>query len=100
VSLGQLGFFAYNMVKFEVAGDSVRALLHKYSRFATGSSASGAEWAALLAQVDKFLEDRDGPAAAVTGGAGSPGAVPAAAAPGPGTGALGAAASPGSRGAV
>jgi hypothetical protein len=52
VTFGQLGFFAYNMVKFEVPPDSVRSLMQKYSRFAKSSKA---EWETLLSQVDMFI---------------------------------------------
>ena len=48
VTFGQLGFFAYNMVKFDVPGDSVRSLMEKYSRFANSSKS---EWEALVQQV-------------------------------------------------
>lgn len=57
VSMGQLGFFAYNMVKFEVPAESIRALLLKYSRLAKSSAV---EWDAMQAQVEMFIADRDG----------------------------------------
>ena len=48
VTFGQLGFFAYNMVKFDVPSDSIRSLMEKYSRFAKSSKS---EWETLVNQV-------------------------------------------------
>jgi hypothetical protein len=51
VSLGQLGFFAYNMIAFNVSVTEVRRLLDKYAKFIR---LADAEWNSLLASVDAF----------------------------------------------
>lgn len=56
VTTTQLGFFAFQMISFGLPADSVKTLLHKYAQFI---KLSDAEYEALLARVQDFLDERE-----------------------------------------